>query len=153
MSFQALAAHSNPGRDELLHFVAEVRNLLYRILEDRQHFGFLWEGAASLHELAWQTYRHDIVDGAGLELDIAIADIPEYVLRQHGLSGRPLSFKFGVVATIDARWARIGAHFSIREWLARLLAAIDAILDSLVAACGGKGGLVKEFKDALAALI
>jgi hypothetical protein len=30
--------------------------------------------------------------------------------------------------------------------------AIDAVLDSLIEAAGGAGGLIKEFKDALRAL-
>ena len=38
------------------------------------------------------------------------------------------------------------------EWFRKIIEAIDAALDSLIAAAGGVGGLVKEFKDALLAL-
>ncbi len=39
----------------------------------------------------------------------------------------------------------------IREWFVKMVASIDAILDSLIDAAG-VGGIIKEFKDSLAAL-
>jgi hypothetical protein len=46
----------------------------------------------------------------------------------------------------------VRSQFRIRGWFKRLIEAIDAVLDSLIEAAGGVGGLIKEFKDALSAL-
>lgn len=105
-----------------------------------------------MRELAWQTFNSDIAKGAGLELDRAISDISQTKLVQHSLEGRPLSFKFKVLHSIGNQWNELKDQFSIRQWFKKLIDAIDAILDSLIDAAGGAGGLIKEFKDALGAL-
>ena len=64
-----------------------------------------------------------------------------------------MRFKLAVVDSIGRQWDRVRRQFTVREWLKRIFDAIDAILDSIIAAAGGVGGLVKEFKDALSALV
>lgn len=152
MWFGEIAASEDPGRKELQIFVRSVRNFLGFVLENTNDFSFLWEESPELHTLAWETFRYDIAGGAGLELDNAIDEIPQAKLRQHGLEGRPLHFKFKVLHSIGDQWEKVKGQFSIREWFKKLVEAIDAILDSLIDAAGGAGGLIKEFKDALSAL-
>jgi len=48
--------------------------------------------------------------------------------------------------------SKFAGKFSKREWLKKMYEAIDAILDSIIGAAGGAGGVVKEFKAALSAL-
>lgn len=113
-------------------------------------------------DLALETFLYDITDGAGLQLDRAIGNISETRLITHGLVGRPLKFKFKVLDSIANQWpdihqvrdlrGRFRRGFSIREWFKKIIDAIDAILDSLIDAAGGAGGLIKEFKYALSAL-
>ena len=152
MWFKEIAASENPGREELGTFVWNVRNFLGFVLENTEEFSFLWEKSPELHEMAWETFRFDIAEGAGLELVHAISDISPKKLRQHGLEGRPLRFKFNVLNSIGSQWEKVKGQFSIREWFKKLVDAIDAILDSLIDAADGAGGLIKEFKDALGAL-
>ena len=152
MWFGEIAASENPGREELQLFVRNVRNFFGFVLENMDEFSFLWEGAPELHDLAWETFRFDIAEGAGLELDYAIRDISPERLRRHGLEGRPLRFKFKVLDAIGNQWERVKGQLSIREWFKKVIEAIDAVLDSLIDAAGGAGGLIKEFKDSLSAL-
>lgn len=97
----------------------------------------------------------DIQDGVALLRKAIPDEIPESRLLQHGLIGRPLQFKFRVLDSIGRQWEAVQAlgQLSIRDWVKRLFDAIDAILDSLIDAADGAGGLIKEFKDALAALV
>ena len=152
MWFSEIAKTDNPGREDLQLFVQNVRNFLGFVLENKNDFSFLWEESPELHDLAWETFRFDISEGAGLELDYAIRDIHLEKLHQHGLEGRPLRFKFKVLDSIGNQWEKVRGQFSVREWFKKLIEAIDAVLDSLIDAAGGAGGLIKEFKDALGAL-
>lgn len=152
MWFGEIASSANPGREELQLFVRNVRSFLGFVLENQNDFSYLWEESPGLLDLAWETFRFDIADGAGLELDYAIRDIRPEKLRQHGLEGRPLRFKFKVLDSIGNQWEKVKGQFSVREWFKKIVEAIDAILDSLIDAAGGAGGLIKEFKDALKAL-
>jgi hypothetical protein len=152
MWFNQVAAVEEPGRTELMLFVRNVREFLGFVLENRKDFDFLWHESPELYDLAWETFRFDIAEGAGLELDRAIANISGDVLYMHGLEGRPLRFKFAVLNSIGNRWGKLGGRPSIREWFKKIVEAIDAILDSLIDAAGGAGGIIKEFKDALMAL-
>ena len=152
MWFDQIAEAENPGRAELQLFVHNVRQFLGFVLENRNDFGFLWEGSPDLHELAWETFRHDVAQGVEA-LSRAIEEIPQDAIHAHGLEGRPLRFKFRVLGSIGNQWERFrGLSASVPEWLKKIIAAIDAVLDSLISAGGGKGGVIKEFKDALAAL-
>jgi hypothetical protein len=90
-----------------------------------------------------------------------IGKIPAPLLDQHGLRNRPLKFKLRVLNSIANRWRKIQEQFkagtlkrmlAAREWFKKVVEAIDAVLDSLIEAAGGAGGLIKEFKDALRAL-
>jgi len=152
MWFDEIAASENPGWEELEMFVGNVRSFLGFVLENTNEFGFLWEESPELHGLAWETFRSDIAGGAGLELDEVIRDIPREKRRRHGLKGRPLRFKFKVLNSIGKQWEKAKKNFSVREWFKKMADAIDAILDSLIDAAGGAGGIIKEFKDALNAL-
>ncbi len=163
MWFREVARSEAPGRKELHLFVRDVRTFLNFVLEEgKQDFDFLWSASPELHGLALETFRYDIAEGAGLELDRAIDEISETRLITHGLVGRPLKFKFRVLDLIANQWpdieqvrdwrGRFKRKLSIREWFKKIIDAIDAILDSLIDAAGGAGGLIKEFKDALSSL-
>jgi len=152
MWFTDVASADNPGREELRLFVQDVHHFLFFILEDTQNFGFLWQHDPSLHELAMETMKHDIAQGAGLELDKAIHQIDNVRLYSHGLEGRPLKFKFQVLNSIANQWKSVRRDFSVREWLKNLIDAIDVILESLIDAVNGAGRLIKDFKDTLSSL-
>ena len=151
MWFDEIAASENPGKRELAQFVRNVRTFFAFVLEDG-HFSFLWKQSSGLRDLALETFRFDIAEGAGLDLDRAIPDLPSGRLSRHGLIGRPLKFKFRVLSSIAGQWERLRGELSVRAWFKKVIDAIDSILDSLIDAAGGAGGLIKEFKDALAAL-
>ena len=149
MWFTDIAEIQNPGREELVRFVDAVLKFLGFVLE-RDEFAFLWQDVRDLRDLARETFNGDVVESAG-ELNNAIANISERVLASHGLVGRPARFKFRVLNSIANLWpAR--AQLRIRGWFKQMVEAIDAILGSLVDAAGGAGGIIKEFKDALAPL-
>lgn len=152
MWFTEIAQSENPGRDELMGFLYGTRRFLRFVLENTPSFGFLWEDAPELQGLAWETFSQDVAEGAGLELDRAIPGISQATLRTHGLQGRPLKFKLAVLDSIANQWERLRGQLSVREWFRKIIEAIDAILDSLIDAAGGAGSIIKEFKDALAAL-
>lgn len=162
MWFREIAASENPSRDELRMFVGNVRHFLRDVLDKKDDFSFLWINHPRLYDLASETFRLDVSQGAGLELDAAIVGISEAKLFSHGLMGRPLKFKLLVLDSIANqwehlheardRWGRFRRQLSIREWFKKIIEAIDAVLDSLIDAAGGAGGLIKEFKDALSSL-
>lgn len=173
MSFSNLAAVENPGKSELKAFVKEVRGFLHMVVEDQENFGFLWRLDPKLQQVAHETLRFDILEGAGLELDNQIEGIDNQRLTHHGLLGRPLHFKFRVISAIEGsfdtalagetmppvpkEWTVIPRNwrrwFTMREWFKKMVDAIDAVLDSLLdSAAPGAGGIIKEFKDALRAL-
>jgi hypothetical protein len=152
MWFTDIAASRNPGPKELSVFVSNIESFLSFVLENRKEFAFLWEDEENLLYDARETYIND-VRKATVELQFAILNIEESSLLSHGLIGRPLRFKLRVVNSIALRWNDLRGQFGIRGWLKQLFDAIDAILDSLIDAAGGAGGLIKEFKDALSALV
>ena len=120
------------------------------VLESRE-LAFLWEDDQSLAALARETFNSDVRQSAGA-LREAIPNITQDVLRMHGLIGLPMRFKFRVMDSIGRKWEQVRGQFTMREWFSRIIDAIDAALDSLIAAAGGVGSLIKEFKDALRAL-
>lgn len=152
MWFTELAAVENPGRDELHRFVDSVIDFLGFVLERRDYFAFLWEDDPELLPLAQDTYSGDVRETGASELHRAIPAIREGVLISHGLVGRPMRFKLSLLTSISDAWERVRGQFGIRDWFKRVVDAIDAILDSLIDAAGGIGGIIKEFKDALSAL-
>jgi hypothetical protein len=151
MWFTELARHENPGRKELNQFLDNINKFLDFVLKSPE-FQFLWEGEPELRGLAIETFQSDVVESI-LLLQQEIPNIEENRLRQHGLLGRPVKFKFRVLDSIGRQWNRVREQFSVREWLKQIFEAIDAILDSVIHAAAGAGGLIKEFKDALAALV
>jgi hypothetical protein len=150
MWFTEVAAVENPGIEDLQRFVLSTMNFLAFVLEAPE-FGFLWVNDGDLAALARETFRTD-VDRSARELLATIPQIPERALDIHGLLGRPMRFKNRVVDSIGRQWERVRAQLSIPEWFRKIVEAIDAALDSLIAAAGGVGGIIKEFKDALLAL-
>jgi hypothetical protein len=160
MWFEDIAKADEPGVSELMQFTNGVEACLEFVLEQRQEFAFLWEDEPELWELAQDTYRNDVRPAAGRMRDV-IGKIPGPLLSEHGLRGRPLKFKLRVLNSIANRWRRIREQFkegtlkrmlAAKEWFKKVVEAIDAVLDSLIEAAGGAGGLIKEFKDALRAL-
>ena len=151
MYFDEIAKANDPGREELKLFVNNVRKFLGSVLK-KEEFSFLWDYSPDLLEIAQETFNSDIKDGAGLELDEAIPYIHPDKLKQHGLEGRPLKFKFRVLSTVENGFEVAKKSNFVRGWFEKIIDAIDAILDSLIAAAGGAGGIIKEFKDALRAL-
>jgi hypothetical protein len=150
MWFSELSIVQNPGRDELQTFVEATRNFIDFVLEAPE-LSFLWEDDQTLADLARETFKNDVRRVADM-LRETIPTIPQDLLMIHGLIGRPMRFKFRVMDTIGRQWDRVRGQFTVREWFRRIIEAIDAALDSLIAAAGGVGSLLKEFKDALLAL-
>ncbi|HEV2539527.1 MAG TPA: hypothetical protein VGU03_07440 [Frateuria sp.] len=152
MWFDSIASTDEPGRRELQGFVYSVRDFLAFVLEQTDAFGFLWESHPELREQARETFALDVAERGVPELLQAIDEIPSEALHAHGLEGRPLRFKLRVLNAVASLWPRLKPQLSIRDWLKKIIDAIDAILGSLVEAAGGAGGIIKEFKDALSAL-
>jgi hypothetical protein len=152
MWFDSIASTDEPGRKELQGFVCSVRDFLAFVLEQTDTFGFLWESNPELLEQARETFALDVAERAVPELVQAIDEISPEGLHAHGLEGRPLRFKLRVLKSVSNLWPRLKPQLSIRDWLKKIIDAIDAILGSLVEAAGGAGGIIKEFKDALCAL-
>jgi hypothetical protein len=151
MWFTDIASREYPGRDELILFVDGTMEFLNFVLTE-DAFDFLWKEDPELRDLATETFQRDLSEGS-YYLKQAIGDIPDRSLMDHGLIGRPMHFKLRVIDSISRNWEnRFSGQFSVSEWLKKIIDAIDAALDSLVEAAGGVGGLIKEFKDALASL-
>ena len=151
MWFTEIAQVEEPGKEELQRFVDAVLKFLEFVLEHPDDFAFLWQGRQELLELARETFTADVNEIGGPELRAAIGEIDSQALRSHGLAGRALRFKLKVVDSISSMWGNLTGA-SIPGWLKQTIDAIDAILGSLVEATGA-GGIIKEFKDALSALI
>ncbi|HET6419832.1 MAG TPA: hypothetical protein VFG19_06740 [Geobacteraceae bacterium] len=151
MWFTDVANVANPEREELDRFITGVENFLAFVIENLSEFSFLWEDAPELRELAMETFHKDVREGV-FHLRQEIPRIPEKQLVFHGLIHRPMRFKLKVLDSIGQKWETVRGQFSVRDWLKKIIEAIDAILDSLIHAAGGAGGIIKEFKDALSAL-
>jgi hypothetical protein len=151
MWFIEISQVENPGRKELHLFVDGVLKFLNFVLQHADEFAFLWEQDSQLRALASETLELDVSASAS-SLHSIIEEISNEALIRHGLVGRPARFKFRVLNSIANRWGSVRRQGRIRGWLKRVVDAIDAILDSLIDAAGGAGGLIKEFKDALCAL-
>ena len=152
MWFTDVAAVENPGREELRLFIQDVCHFLLFVLEDKQNFGFLWQHDPSLHSLPMDTLKYDIVQSASMELEKAIFQIDSASLSSYGLEGRPLRYRFLLLNSIANQWKSTRRDFSIRMWFRQMVAAIDTILDPLIDAADGAGRLMKEYKNALAAM-
>jgi hypothetical protein len=150
MWFSDVADVKDPSRDELQGFVTATMAFLSFVMEQPE-FGFLWESDRDLHELAFETFKIDVQRSADHLLHV-IPEISPNALDIHGLLGRPARFKLRVVDSLGRKWDQFRDQFRVREWFRKIVEAIDAVLDSLIAAAGGVGGVIKEFKDALLAL-
>jgi hypothetical protein len=148
--FSELETVDLPGNRHLQMFVTETMRFLESVITS-QDFRFLWGRDSDLQRAATQLFENEIHDSAR-SLQVAILEIPDRLIQSHGLSGRPLLFKFRVLRSIIRSRGKKRVWWRIRNWLKQVFDAIDVILDSLVAAAGGAGGALKEFKDALSAL-
>jgi hypothetical protein len=156
MWFTEIAAVENPDINELRGFIKGVMSFLGFVLDNKyERFNFLWWDDQILRQLANDTFEGDIHIHSVLLLAQMEVPRPSFTGRlvEHGLIGRPMRFKLKVLDTIAKQWERVKGQFTIREWLKRMFDAIDAILDSLIDAAGGIGAVIKEFKDALSALV
>lgn len=163
--FQAIASVDQPGRNELSLFVKGVIRFLDQIVKN-EDFDFLWQDNDHLKQLAMATFEGDVVEYSMPSLIEAIPNISQSKIQSHGLEGTPLRFKLValnlIVSQFSGRRYQTGGVGGIsglipgegwmRGWFQRATAAIDAILDSLIQAAEGAGGLIKEFKDMLSAL-
>ncbi|MBI3886105.1 MAG: hypothetical protein HY302_10295 [Opitutae bacterium] len=152
MWFTEIARAENPGREEMHGFVVGVERFLAFVLESEKDFGFLWADDPELHGLAWETFKLDVAGAGGTVHQAIDESLSARQVELHGLTGRALRFKLRVLDAIARRWEKFRGQLRVREWLKQMFEAIDAILDSLIDAAGGAGGLIKEFKDALGAL-
>ena len=142
MWFDSIASTEQPGRHELQAFVYGDQEFLAFVLEQTDAFGFLWEDQPELLEQARETFALDVAERGVPELVQAIDAIPPEALHAHGLEGRPLRFKLRVLKAVANLWPRLRPQWSIRDWLKKIIDAIDAVLGSLVEAAGGPGGIV-----------
>lgn len=153
MWFTNLLEFEDPDRDALKLFVDDVRRFLHAVLFEFRDFQVLFDGNSDLLGRAkGASESSEMAAGFG-ELTEAIDWIEPMKMQRHGLQGSNLRFKFGVLGHISSEFPRgLSDQFSVRGWFQRIVAAIDVLLDSLIDAAGGAGGLIKEFKDALGAL-
>lgn len=179
--FQDLANNGNPTSKDLLVFVGRVREFLGFIIEGEK-FEWLWDELPDgIRDSAKVTYRQYVAEGVGLVVDKAIPEIDPKMLELHGLVSTPQYFKFQVIAhaeegfkssldemypvtddmasKIAAAAKRAEKHrwYSVRDWFKKLIAAIDATLDSILKCVDfvmpGAGGILKEIKDAVMAIV
>lgn len=146
-----IGRESNPGPGALGAFVHGVFGFLGQAIEDPELGRFLWENDGNLQSDAKQTFYEDVAPAAK-DLEARVQGLPDDAVTAHGLRGTALRFKLRVVASIARRWENIKGTLGVREWFRKMCEAIDALLDSLIEAAGGAGGLIKEFKDSLMAL-
>ena len=95
---------------------------------------------------AWRELKkHQPLD----EFVSLIAKAPDTKLRAHGLTGAQLNYKLSVLKDLTERMRRVKFPGRFR---AKLVDAIDTILDSLLSAVGA-GTALKEIKDMLRAQV
>jgi hypothetical protein len=151
MWFREVDTIQSPGVPELRVFVEGVVNFLGAVIEDREAFGFLWQGSEDLREQSADTFAQDVRPEAN-RLISELGRLSLSAMRAHGLDGRALRYKLRVVNTVAGLRPAMNTTTEVRDWLRRILTAIDALLDSIIDAAGGVGGLIRGFKDSLAAL-
>ena len=149
--FVGIGAAANPGAHELQQFTRDVERFLDFVVKDSPEFRFLWEQNPKLESMARDTLEKDVPRSA-IALRDAIPGISSKAIQAHGLSGAALRFKLNVIETVARGWEKVKGGLSVRAWFKQVVDAIDALLDSLIEATGARG-LIKEFKDALSALL
>jgi hypothetical protein len=149
--FRNLADVQNPGAQELSRFLGDTFRVLSLLVESEEFYETLWRSDSALRRLAKKTLDRD-VGPARDELLKAIPDIGSDSLRQHGLVGDAVRFKYKVIEKLARSWRRYKKRLTVGHTFRSLFEAIDALLDSLIDAAGGAGGLIKEFKDTMMAL-
>jgi hypothetical protein len=144
--------NDHPGHKELELFVDDLRSFLDEVLK-RDEFRVLFDGDGDLWRMAQEAVNSGEMDEGFTELRKSIDSIEHEKMVRHGLFGPNLRFKLGVLGHISNEFPRrLSDQFSVQGWFQRIVAAIDALLDSMIDAAGGAGGLIKEFKVALGAL-
>ena len=145
MPFPILAGDGNDQqrRSDFIRWTRDVLNLI--VLGDTEHPAIAPELEEPMRS-AWVEVRFFSSDFAALAADAgrmetALADA-------HGLRGAQLGFK---IETIRYWTNRVNEQRNLgkwREFLRRLLVAIDTLLDSILKALG-RGSAFKEIKDAI----
>jgi hypothetical protein len=152
MWFDNAMAENYPKTNEMHYFMEGVERFLgFVLLGSPDAFQFLWNGDAELQGLAKRTFEVDVKKSIE-KVHKSIEKISDETLESHGLIGLPMRFKLKVLDSIARTWDAVKGQFTVRTWLKQMFDAIDVILDSMIQACG-TGGLIKEFKDALSALV
>jgi len=149
--FVDLARSRQPGLDDLELFVSETEALLRFLVEGKDFGQPLWRGDDYLRQLAADSLSADIIPAAQ-ELKNAIRSIPETELKRHGLTGTAARFKYNAIAKLSRNWRRYRGKYTVGGTFRSLMQGVEAVLDSLISAAGGTGGLLKEFKEVIMAL-
>jgi hypothetical protein len=150
--FVKIGQIQDPQRDTLVLFVDETVKLLTLLVKSKDFTVRLWRDDAQLISLAAKTLRDDVLPAAE-NLKVKIGKVPESQLKHHGLVGSAARFKYAVLARVSKSWRRWQGQLTARAGFRSVLEAVDAVLGSLIDAAHGSGGLIKEFKDAIMALI
>jgi len=131
-------------RAALRRFIAGVRVFLDKLVTERiDPTGaplFFSNFPVDLMIDAWDEARPTFDN-----VDAALGDASGDDLRQHGLFGKQLRFKLGVVRFLHNRYVKVG-----KKILGPLLAAIDSVLDSILDVVG-VGKAAKEIKECIGA--
>jgi molecular chaperone GrpE (heat shock protein) len=146
-----ITVSADPDRKELALFLKETVNLLGFLVNAEDFRDRLWRGDENLRQLGAQSFEKDVIPAAK-NLESALHNISPDDLKYHGLTGTAARFKYKVIAKLARAWRRHKGEFTVGKTLRSLLEAVDAVLDSMVSAANGNGGLIKEFKDVIMAL-
>ena len=145
--------------ENLSHFVLWTHEVLRQIVHGETDFNAIPQELADPMRAAWEDVSPLF---PGLASDAA--EIHPDLAERHGLHGSQLHFKLATVRYWTGRVNRTGRANNARisrkirrrrrnrgkwrEFLGRLLIAIDTLLDSILKALG-MGSSVKEVKDAI----
>lgn len=126
-------------RAELVTFVHRVQEFLDELVDsNRDPFGnpLFYPELLELMRGAWGEGRPEVERVA-----ILIRNAPLDRLGQHGLTGRQLRFKLGVIGHFNRLYISTG-----KSYLRKLLEVVDILLKSILEAVGA-GGALSELKE------
>lgn len=149
--FVHIAESTDPQKKELELFLNNTVQLLGYLVNAQDLRQRLWRDDEELRQLALESFNADVIPAAE-DLKIAISKINNEDLKHHGLTGTAARFKYAVIAKLAKSWRRYKGQFTVGKTFRSLLEAVDAVLDSMISAANGNGGLIKEFKDVIMAL-
>jgi hypothetical protein len=129
-------------REALADFVVAVRDFLAEFVfsnQDPRGEPLFVEELLAPMRLGFEETMQDFDRLTGRAIEI-----PEERIREHGLFGSPLRFKFSAVKYRVSQFRSLGGGGLFR-WV---LDTIEGILDSIIDAAG-TGGAIKEIKEAI----